>query len=81
MSMSGFIQQNDVKGSILWMAPELLMHGKVARRNDIWSLGCTMIELASGKHPWSEVADITQLFGMLEKKEMPVVPSHLSKKC
>lgn len=38
---------NDFKGSILWMAPEVLQQKRVGRRSDIWSLGCTLIELAT----------------------------------
>ena len=63
------------------MAPEVLKEGIIARRNDIWSLGCTLIELSTGKHPWSDVTDITELFKKIEKQELPNIPSHLSQKC
>lgn len=39
------------------MAPEVFMktesggHGRAA---DIWSVGCCVIEMASGKRPWAE---------------------------
>lgn len=39
---------NDFKGSLLWMAPECFTGKPIGRRSDIWSLGCTLIELASG---------------------------------
>ena len=34
------------------MAPELLNQEKYGRRIDIWSLGCTVLEMATGTHPW-----------------------------
>jgi len=34
------------------MAPELIKNKKYGRRIDVWSLGCTMIEMATATHPW-----------------------------
>jgi len=34
------------------MAPEILYGEPYGRRSDIWALGCTIIEIATGKHPW-----------------------------
>ena len=41
-------------GSPYWMAPEVILrqgHGSAA---DIWSLGCVMLEMLTGKPPWSQ---------------------------
>lgn len=38
--------------SLYWMAPEILNQEKHGRKVDIWGLGCTVIEMASAKHPW-----------------------------
>lgn len=46
-------QSKSFKGSPYWMAPEMVLkqgHGYPA---DIWSLGCLVIEMATGRPPWS----------------------------
>ncbi len=41
-----------IRGSIPWMAPEVIRQTKYGRQSDIWSFGCTILEMASGKKPW-----------------------------
>ncbi|KAK4426350.1 Mitogen-activated protein kinase kinase kinase [Sesamum alatum] len=43
---------------------------------DIWSLGCTIIEMMNGKPPWSEYEGAAALFKVL--KETPPIPETLS---
>jgi len=38
VSHSG-MQFRDIKGSILWMAPEIIREKPIGTRSDIWSLG------------------------------------------
>ena len=54
------------------------MEKHVCRRSDIWSLGCTLIELASGKKPWNELTNLMQMMQKMDSKELPKIPSHLS---
>lgn len=43
-----------IRGSLPWMAPEVVMNKGLRRKADIWSLGCLMIELAVGGNPWGD---------------------------
>ena len=39
-------------GSPMWMAPEVVNGGASTPAADVWSLGCTVIEMITGKVPW-----------------------------
>ena len=41
-----------IRGSLAWMAPEILMNKGIHRKADIWSLGCLIIEMAIASNPW-----------------------------
>lgn len=43
-----FKQQNSFKGTPNWMAPETVKSMEYTRFSDIWSLGCTVIEMSTG---------------------------------
>ncbi|KAG6488822.1 hypothetical protein ZIOFF_050073 [Zingiber officinale] len=43
---------------------------------DIWSLGCTIIEMFTGKHPWSDLEGPQAMFKVLQKD--PPIPETLS---
>ena len=40
-----------------WMAPEVIELKKASTKSDIWSLGCTIIELLTGRPPYSKIAN------------------------
>ena len=63
------------------MAPEALKQVKVGRRSDIWSLGCTLIELATAGKPWPEIKDLGELFNKIVNGDRPSIPAHLSADC
>lgn len=71
-----------VKGSIPWMAPEVLMGQGYGRSSDIWALGCVVLEMALGRNPWGHFDNIMQAMyriGMGTKG--PEIPESLSDAC
>jgi serine/threonine protein kinase len=64
----------------LWTAPEVLT-GTYSNKVDIWSLGCVVIEMASGKPPWSECAfenPFRALYHIGNSDATPRIPDSLS---
>ncbi|KAI3633125.1 hypothetical protein MIR68_009200 [Amoeboaphelidium protococcarum] len=48
----GVEQRCSVKGSVFWMCPELVTRNYLTTKVDVWSLGCVVIEMATGRRPW-----------------------------
>ncbi|OIW15350.1 hypothetical protein TanjilG_26723 [Lupinus angustifolius] len=67
------------KGSPYWMAPEVVMNTNgYSLPVDIWSLGCTILEMAMGKPPWNQYEGVAAIFKIGNSKDMPEIPEHLS---
>ncbi|KAJ6736669.1 MAP KINASE KINASE KINASE SSK2-RELATED-RELATED [Salix viminalis] len=81
--LTGQAADLSLKGSPYWMAPELMqavMHtgssSDLALAVDIWSLGCTIIEMFTGKPPWSEYEGAAAMFKVM--RDSPSIPEVLS---
>lgn len=67
------------KGSPYWMAPEVIKNSSGCNLAvDIWSLGCTVLEMATSKPPWSQYEGIAAMFKIGNSKDLPAIPDHLS---
>jgi serine/threonine protein kinase len=73
---------NSFKGTPNWMAPETVKNMEYSRFSDIWSLGCTIFEMATGNPPWSEYNNVTAvLYNLMNLKKTPELPEYLSEEC
>ncbi|KAI4385204.1 hypothetical protein MLD38_003257 [Melastoma candidum] len=67
------------KGSPYWMAPEVVMNTNGYNLAvDVWSLGCTILEMATSKPPWSQYEGVAAIFKIGNSKDMPEIPNQLS---
>eukprot|EP00794_Sanderia_malayensis_P006036 gene6036-6737_t len=70
-------------GSPYWMAPEVVKASPqkgegYGRKADIWSIGCTVIEMLTGKPPWSDLEPMTAVYNIGTGKRPPEFPAKLS---
>uniref|UniRef100_A0A7N0UHP6 Protein kinase domain-containing protein n=1 Tax=Kalanchoe fedtschenkoi TaxID=63787 RepID=A0A7N0UHP6_KALFE len=65
------------RGSPLWMAPEVLRGEYQGPESDVWSLGCTVIEMLTGKPAWRDRGADT-LWRIAFSNETPELPACIS---
>ncbi|KAG8096698.1 hypothetical protein GUJ93_ZPchr0013g34334 [Zizania palustris] len=67
------------KGTVYWMAPEVVNPNKTyGPAADIWSLGCTVLEMLTGQLPYPDL-EWTQALYRIGKGEPPAIPNALSR--
>jgi mitogen-activated protein kinase kinase kinase len=57
-----------LQGSVFWMAPEIVKQTSYTIKADIWSVGCLVVEMLTGTHPW---ADLDQMQAMFKVRLLP----------
>jgi serine/threonine protein kinase len=61
------------------MAPEVIRQSGHGRQADIWSVGCTVYEMCTGKPPYYDVKDqVSALFMIASATSPPPLPEGLS---
>ncbi|MCO5555172.1 hypothetical protein L7F22_008715 [Adiantum nelumboides] len=64
-----------MRGTPLWMAPEVLLSEEQGPPSDIWSLGCTVVEMLQGKPPWGHITNFKALLMKVgSSSENPPLP-------
>ncbi|KAJ2720659.1 Protein kinase of the Mitotic Exit Network [Coemansia sp. Benny D115] len=66
-----------VVGSPYWIAPEVLQLKGATTASDIWSLGCTIVQLVDGKAPYQDLQPMAAMF-RIGQDEHPPFPHNIS---
>jgi len=69
---------HSIKGTPYWMAPEVICQRPATTKVDIWALGCTVIEMADGRPPWSDESGLVEvLLKIARATSPPPIPASL----
>eukprot|EP01063_Lacrimia_lanifica_P000960 TRINITY_DN10469_c0_g1_i2.p1 TRINITY_DN10469_c0_g1~~TRINITY_DN10469_c0_g1_i2.p1 ORF type:complete len:405 (+),score=101.25 TRINITY_DN10469_c0_g1_i2:276-1490(+) len=66
-----------IGGTPQWTAPEVIKENKLSAKSDVWSFGCVVIEMCTGKMPWAEKGfenAFTTLYHIGQGREAPRFP-------
>ncbi|KAF1833341.1 hypothetical protein BDW02DRAFT_599138 [Decorospora gaudefroyi] len=66
------LDQSSVVGTPYWMAPEVIELSGATTSSDIWSVGCTVIELIQGKPPYHKLQPMQALFRIVNDEHPPI---------
>ncbi|KAH8598073.1 BcSTE11, mitogen-activated protein kinase [Bisporella sp. PMI_857] len=67
-----------LQGSVFWMAPEVVKQTSYTRKADIWSLGCLVVEMMTGTHPFPDCSQLQAIFKIGGAKTSPTIPDEAS---
>ena len=68
----GLTQRGTVLGTFQYMAPEVLQGAEADARSDVFSLGCVLYEMVTGRRAFEGKSQLSVLTGILEKDPEPV---------
>lgn len=67
-----------VTGTPYWMSPEVISGEGYGRKADVWSLGCTVVEMLTEKPPWAEFEAMAAIFKIATQPTNPLLPVNCS---
>ncbi|XP_043543844.1 mitogen-activated protein kinase kinase kinase 22 isoform X3 [Chiloscyllium plagiosum] len=76
--MSGI---KSVTGTPYWMSPEVISGEGYGRKADVWSVGCTIVEMLTEKPPWAEFEAMAAIFKIATQPTKPHLPDNVSNSC
>lgn len=75
----GHLHRPSMQGSVFWMAPEVVRQTAHTKKADIWSLGCLVVEMFIGSHPFPDCSQLQAIFAIGSNQARPPAPEHASK--
>ncbi|RWR73712.1 mitogen-activated protein kinase kinase kinase YODA-like protein [Cinnamomum micranthum f. kanehirae] len=77
--IAGIKDKRALYGTLLYMSPESVLWGDYDCPCDIWALGCCVLEMIIGKHPWSTLETKMDVLRQIGADDgVPQIPSSLS---
>jgi eukaryotic-like serine/threonine-protein kinase len=67
-----FTERGTIMGTLLYMAPETIQGQAADVRSDIFSFGCVLYEMVSGKRPFTGESRLNIAAAILEKEPQPI---------
>ena len=67
-----FTERGTIMGTLLYMAPETIQGHAADVRSDIFSFGCVLYEMVSGKRPFTGESRLNIAAAILEKEPQPI---------
>lgn len=81
-SMSLRSQQNkSIRGTPMWMAPEVIQTSQHGKWSDVWSVGCVVVEMLSGSYPYPQLKneDAMKVMWQIGHSDIrPTIPDSIS---
>ncbi|KDQ60791.1 hypothetical protein JAAARDRAFT_31768 [Jaapia argillacea MUCL 33604] len=66
-----------LQGSVFWMAPEVVKQTAHTVKADIWSVGCLIVEMLTGEHPYPLLTQMQAIF-KIGSSAKPTIPPDIS---
>ncbi|KAF9280780.1 hypothetical protein BGZ68_007026 [Mortierella alpina] len=79
-TLSTDVGDMSVAGTPYWMAPEIIELSGATTASDIWSVGCTVIELLDGEPPYHTLPPMGALYRIVQD-DHPPIPESVSADC
>ncbi|XP_024004494.1 mitogen-activated protein kinase kinase kinase 17 [Eutrema salsugineum] len=81
MGCAKSVGESEFSGTPAFMAPEVARGEEQRFPADVWTLGCTVIEMMTGSNPWPELNDVVAaMYTIGFSGESPEIPGWVSEK-
>lgn len=75
-------EKKQITGTPPFMPKEVIRDAKYSNASDIWSFGCTVLQMLTGQHPWSHLPNLNTpvavMFHIANTNETPLIPDWIS---